>query len=99
MKERSLMGTYVADHQFQSDRKMITNMKQTTMKQTIKITLIMIENLRKPIVVNDPDIGIQTILSTLSILYSQIISNIDRIPKYIIIIGLMQMRVSRLVYQ
>ena len=60
MKERSLMGTYVADHQFQSDRKMITNMKQTTMKQTIKITLIMIENLRKPIVVNDPDIGIQT---------------------------------------
>ena len=36
----------------------------------------MIENLRKPIVVNDPDIGIQTILSILSIWYGQIISNI-----------------------
>ena len=98
MKERSLMGTYVADHQFQSDRKMITNMKQTTMKQTIKITLIMIENLRKPIVVNDLDIGIQTrpYLYFINIIY--IVKSL--ISSWILmIICLMQMRVSPLVHQ
>ena len=54
------MGTYVADHQFQSDRKTITNMKQMNMTQKITITIILIRNLRNPIVVKDQDIGIQT---------------------------------------
>ena len=65
------MEMYAADHQFQSDRKTITNMKQTNMKQTITITLIMIRNLRHPIVVKKQDIGMQTRL------YLYIVNNIN----------------------
>ena len=62
------MEMCVADHHFlQSDRKTITNMKQMNMTQTITITLILLRNLRNPIVVKDQDIGIQT----MPCLYSQ----------------------------
>ena len=72
------MEMCVADHHFlQSDRKTITNMKQMNMTQTITITLILLRNLRNPIVVKDQDIGIQTMPCLYSQHYKQfLMSNI-----------------------